>query len=130
MATANLLERLTVPKRVTLPVVRGDSVYFLIKLKDQEAGGSAVPLDGKVGKASIRKAIDAPVETMLAVTVDQTTTGATVGHILIQATGEQTTLFPEFGVWDLQLSDGSPTGVFRKTLVQGPLKFVRDVTSA
>jgi hypothetical protein len=31
-------------------------------------------------------------------------------------------------VWDLQLDDGSPAGVFRKTVVAGRVRFDRDVT--
>ena len=125
MSTPNLLERLTKPQRLNLPVVRGDSIYFLITLKDR---GKRIPLNGKTGKAAIRKAFDYPVVTELTVTVDQSTTGSTVGDIIVEATGEQTQVFPEFGVWDLQISDGSVDGTFRKTLVQGTIEFVRDVT--
>ncbi len=125
MTTPNLLERLTKPQRLDLPVVRGDSIYFVITLKER---GKRVPLDGKVGKAAIREAFDYPIVTELTVTVDTSTTGATVGDITVEATGEQTQTFPQFGVWDLQISDGTTTGDFRKTLVQGSIKFVRDVT--
>jgi len=125
VSTPNLLERLTKPQRLDLPVVRGDSVYFVITLKDR---GKRVPLDGKVGRAAIREAFDYPVVTELTVTVDESTTGPTVGDITVEATGQQTQTFPQFGVWDLQISDGSIDGTFRKTLVQGTIKFVRDVT--
>lgn len=125
MTTPNLLERLTKPQRLDLPVVRGDSIYFVITLKER---GKRVPLDGKTGKAAIREAFDYPIAVELTVTVDQSTTGSTVGDITIEATGEQTQTFPQFGVWDLQISDGTTTGDFRKTLVQGSIKFVRDVT--
>ena len=128
MATPNLLERIQAPQTVKLHVTRGDSLFLPLTLKDKEAGGVRVALNGKVGAASVRKAIDAPILYSLTVVVDQTTTGATVGDITVSADGVDTGTFPEFGVWDLQISDGSNDGVFRKTIIQGPLVFIRDVT--
>jgi len=121
------LENLVKPARASLPVVRADSLEIQVRLRDKTTKAPIV-LTGYVGRSAIRPAIDNPAVTELTVVVSQDASGPNVGLVTVTATGEQTQVFPEVGVWDLQISDGSPTGIFRKTVVQGPLSFVRDVT--
>ena len=123
---ATLLEKLQLPGTTNLNVVRGDSLALEVRVKDKSTG-APIPLTGYVGAAGVRMALDSPVLTSLTVVVDQSASGANTGLVTVTATGQQTGAFPEFGVWDLQISDGSPSGVFRKTLLQGKLVFVRDV---
>ena len=83
-------------------------------------------LTGFQGAAAIRKAIDFPQVSVLTVDVDQTGAGSpTRGIIRVTADPTATRVFPEFGVWDLEINDG--TDQLRKTLMEGPMVLNRDV---
>lgn len=128
MPTPNILETQQRPKKVNLVVTRGDSLRVEILISES---GTPISLTGKTGAATIRRAYDDPdaVPISLTVNVSQSAAGQSdTGLCVITATGDETALFPEIGVWDFQLSDGSSTGVYRKTMVMGSLVFTRDVT--
>lgn len=87
-------------------------------------------LTGLQGRATVRKAKEGKQGAEkwdLTVTVDQSGAGSpTRGIVTVTADAVLTTTFPEFGVWDLELSDG--TDNLRKTVVEGPLWVNRDVS--
>lgn len=96
-------------------------------------GVSPQVLTGLQGRATVRKAKEGKQGKQgaeqwdLTVTVDQTGAGSpTRGTVIVQADATLTRTFPEFGVWDLELSDG--TDSLRKTIVEGPLWVNRDVS--
>jgi len=90
-------------------------------------GSGPQVLTGLQGAGTIRKAFGVPFAYDLTVEVDQTGAGSpTRGLIQVTATGQETRLFPGFGVWDLQISDNTDT--LRKTLVEGPIQRTRVTT--
>lgn len=122
------IQRLKTPVKADLRVTRGDSVKIVYVLKDALTQ-TRIPLTGLSGKATVKKAVDdrGPIWE-LGVEVSQSPAGsADTGQVVITATGTQTTLFPEFGIWGLQLSDDTPDGEVRKTVAMGKLIFTRDV---
>ena len=108
-------------------VVGGPGSGCLCDLANPYGSGSGIqPLTGLQGRAVIRKAKDHPQDYPLTVDVDQTGAGSsTRGLIRVTAPATVTRLLPEFGVWDLELSDGTDT--LRKTLAEGRVEFNRDV---
>jgi hypothetical protein len=118
------LALITGPVHKDLTVYRGDSLRVEFRLR--KCSGSYLVLTGLDGRATIRLAKDdnaTPVT--LAVAVDQTS-GPTRGTVVVTATPQQTLVFPQVGVWDLELH--TTDGTFRKTVVAGRLQFTRDVT--
>lgn len=90
------------------------------------SGTSPQVLTGLQGRAVIRRAKDHPQVFPLTLDVDQTGAGSpTRGIIRVTADATVTRLLPDHGVWDLEVNDG--TDALRKTLVEGPVSFNRDV---
>jgi hypothetical protein len=140
---ANLASLPTPVLRAALRVQRGDSLDVVFRAYREVFGGpssgcacdpnnpfgsgtSAQVLTGLQARAVVRRAKDHPQEWPLVVIVDQTGAGSpTRGIIRVTADASATRLFPDHGVWDLEVNDGTDT--LRKTLVEGPLAFNRDV---
>lgn len=120
------LLRLSRPRRVDLPVVRGDSIRLVFTVKTSE--GTRVPLTGLSGTAIARVSVDDATSYPMTVEVSQSVAGLPdTGRITITAVGSDTLLWPDVGHWGLQVQDATPNGAFRKTLCQGRLRLVRDV---
>lgn len=115
-----------VPERHDLEVVRGDSLAIVLRMfreVDECGDGSgAQTLTGLTGRLFVRAAPDHPTSHELTVTVDDT---AGSGRVTISADEDETRTFPETGVYDLELDDGSN---IHKTVVRGLWKMVRDHT--
>jgi len=125
---------------IPLQIQRGDSLRWVFRAYREVTGapgaGCVDPdypygrgtgpqaLTGLQGRAVIRRAKDHPQEWALAVAVDQTSGTPTSGQIIVTAPANETRLYPDHGVWDLELNDG--TDVLRKTVAEGPVAFNRD----
>lgn len=115
------------PYQYPLIYTPGDSLSLLFVVvtsatlfNGEITGTGKIDLTGLEGDACISATPGDPIVTEITVDVDQTASpSATVGQILITATGSQTILFPQFGSWSLELGDGTAT--LRKTIVSGPL---------
>lgn len=126
MPISDALLRLSRPLRVDLNVVRGDSVLLVFTVRTSE--GTRVPLTGLSALAVVRTAIDDTTTYTLDVAVSQSAAGLPdTGRLTVTAPGARTLLWPDVGHWGLQLQDDSPDGAFRKSVVQGRLRLVRDV---
>jgi len=120
-------DSLEVVFRAYRDVVGGPGSGCACDLANPYGSGSGIQiLTGLQGRAVIRRAKDHPQAFPLTVGVDQTGAGSpTRGIIRITADATVTRLLPDHGVWDLELNDG--TDLLRKTLVEGPVAFNRDV---
>ncbi len=123
--------------RVPLPVVQGNSLEITFRAFrtvnmcwGKMSGSGPQTLTGFEGASTARKAKGFPLFTELEVIVDQTGAGSpTQGLVTVRATPEVTTLFPQFGVFDLELYTGLGD-TLRKTIVEGPITYNRSVTLA
>lgn len=125
---ATPLELLHTPAQFDLEITRGDSFLLEITLRDRDTG-IPVSLAGLSGSAILRPSVDTGTAVSIDVDVDQSTTGETVGLIVLSAPGEETNLYPQNGVWNLAVTDGSPGRVLRKTVLQGRFTLIRDVVT-
>jgi len=120
-----------------LPIEQGNSLSiqfrafrFVNHCHGQAYGSGPQTLTGFEGAGTLRKAKGFPLSSSLTVTVDQTGPGSpTQGIITVSATPEQTTLYPQFGVYDVELFTGIGT-VLRKTIIEGPIMYNRAATLA
>lgn len=113
-----------VPERYDLEVVRGDSlaiVFRMFREVDECGDGSgAQTLTGISGRTMVRAAPDHAQAYSLDVTVNE---DAGNGRVTILADEDDTRIFPETGVWDLELY---VTGVYRKTVIHGTWRMLYD----
>lgn len=109
-----------------LEFVRGDSLEIVFRMfKDVNCEGDGSrpqTLTGMSARARIRKAIDYPVYVDLTAVVDDS---AGSGRVTVTATAEETLLYPEYGIFELQLYEIA--GPLAKTVVQGQALMIRDV---
>ena len=119
------IEALKTPGQFSLNVVRGDSFRLVVVLT---SNGSPISLTGLGGKAQMRKSPDGPITAELTVVVSQDAIGQPdTGKVTVTAPG--LTMEPVTdGVWDLEINDGSPTSVFRKTILAGTVTLQLDIT--
>lgn len=116
---------------VDLRLIRGDAARIVFRCCERveldgcgSRGYSPQTLDGYEARATIRPAVGSNMSTTMTVTVDET---AGSGRITLQLSPSVTrTLYEHGGAWDLELSDG--TDDLRKTIVQGNIVFLRDVS--
>jgi len=116
------------PPQCNLALYAGDGVA--IRLTVQYKDGTPYPLDGGTVYASIRHSRIDPDPPLLAFNVD--TTDAAGGIVILGLAGADTQtllggLATFSGVWDAQFQ---PTGADPKTLIQGTVSCVADVTRA
>lgn len=118
------LEALEKPGTYNFCVTRNDSIRKTFTVQD--SSNTRVSLTGLSGTATVRDAPDGNILSVtLTVSVDQSIAGqATTGDVIVSAPGDETDA-DIAGVWELVLDDGTPTGVFRKTLIAGSFTTVR-----
>lgn len=113
-----------VPERYDLRVVRGDSLAIVFRMfrevDDCGDGSGAQTLTGVSARMAIRPAPDSALTYSLDVTVNE---AAGNGRVTVLADDNETRLFPETGVWDLELF---VEGVYRKTVVHGTWQMLYD----
>ena len=115
------------PYQYPLIYTPGDSLSLLFVavtsatlFNGEITGLSPIALTGISGSVCIASTPGGTDVTTITVVVDQTALpSATTGQIAITATTSQTLLFPPFGAWSLELTDGTDT--LQKTIVAGPL---------
>ena len=114
------------PTDYTINVVRGDSLTYIFRMFREVdcsgSGGGPQTLTGMTGRAVIRKTWDDPMLYTLTAVVD---TDAGSGRVTVTATPAETRVLPDFGVWELELTNAGET--IRKTVVMGSVEFTRDL---